>query len=127
MVKTQSNCSRWGTQVRPYNHVFDVGSLGLTRTNEACLLGAIQMVAGRTGKKDMAKDAVVRASVHLGKFCYIMSDRVVYEYSLVFQESLKRLVGLASRSTWSSRVSTKSCSRLLMRHASILSLSRVKR
>jgi organic hydroperoxide reductase OsmC/OhrA len=34
---------------------------------EACLLGAIQAVAGRMGKKDMAKDAVVHTSVHIGE------------------------------------------------------------
>ncbi|KAF8893536.1 OsmC-like protein [Infundibulicybe gibba] len=33
----------------------------------SCLLGAIQMMAGRMGKSDMAKDAVVRTSVHIGE------------------------------------------------------------
>jgi len=32
-----------------------------------CLLGAIQMVAIRMGRKDQAKDAVVRVSVHIGE------------------------------------------------------------
>ncbi|CAA7260717.1 unnamed protein product [Cyclocybe aegerita] len=33
----------------------------------ACLLGAIQAVARTQGKSDMAKNAVVRASVHIGE------------------------------------------------------------
>lgn len=33
----------------------------------SCLLGAIQLIAGRTGKKDMAKNAVVHANVHIGE------------------------------------------------------------
>lgn len=32
---------------------------------QACLLGAIQLMAGKLGKN--AKDAVVRASVHIGE------------------------------------------------------------
>ncbi|KAF8070069.1 OsmC/Ohr family [Lyophyllum atratum] len=33
----------------------------------ACLLGAIQMVAGKMGKPESAKNAVVRTSVHIGE------------------------------------------------------------
>jgi len=33
----------------------------------ACLLGAIQMMAGKMGQKEAAKNAVVHASVHLGE------------------------------------------------------------
>jgi len=33
----------------------------------ACLLGAIQMMAGKMGHKDAAKNAIVHASVHLGE------------------------------------------------------------
>jgi len=33
----------------------------------SCLLGAIQMMAGKTGKTDAARDAVVHASVHIGE------------------------------------------------------------
>jgi len=32
----------------------------------SCLLGAIQLMAGRMGRKDGAKNAVVHASVHIG-------------------------------------------------------------
>jgi len=32
----------------------------------SCLLGAIQFVAGRMGKQEMAKKAIVHTSVHLG-------------------------------------------------------------
>jgi organic hydroperoxide reductase OsmC/OhrA len=34
---------------------------------KACLLGAIQMMARKLGKKDMANTAVVHASVHIGE------------------------------------------------------------
>ncbi len=33
----------------------------------ACLLGAIQLVAGQQGKSEMAKNATVHAQVHIGK------------------------------------------------------------
>lgn len=33
----------------------------------ACFLGALQMMAGKTGKKDAVKNAVIHASVHLGE------------------------------------------------------------
>ncbi|TFK44125.1 organic hydroperoxide resistance protein [Crucibulum laeve] len=33
----------------------------------SCLLGAIQLVANKAGKKEMAKKAVVHASVHIGE------------------------------------------------------------
>jgi organic hydroperoxide reductase OsmC/OhrA len=33
----------------------------------ACLLGAIQLMAGRMGKADNAKNAVVHTSVHIGE------------------------------------------------------------
>ena len=33
----------------------------------ACFLSAIQMVAGQTGKTDMARNAVIHTQVHLGK------------------------------------------------------------
>ncbi|KAH7920705.1 OsmC-like protein [Leucogyrophana mollusca] len=33
----------------------------------SCYLGALQMMAGKTGKKDAARNAVIHASVHLGE------------------------------------------------------------
>ncbi|KAH9946997.1 OsmC-like protein [Amylocystis lapponica] len=33
----------------------------------SCFLGALQMVAGKAGKADMARDAVIRTEVHLGQ------------------------------------------------------------
>ena len=39
----------------------------MTFVTTACLLSAIQLVAGRMGKADNAKNAVVHASVHIGE------------------------------------------------------------
>ncbi|KAG1739241.1 OsmC/Ohr family [Suillus lakei] len=33
----------------------------------SCFLGALQMVAGQTGKKDAARNAVIHTTVHLGE------------------------------------------------------------
>ena len=33
----------------------------------ACFLSALQMVAGQTGKTDMARNAVVHTQVHIGE------------------------------------------------------------
>lgn len=38
-----------------------------THTSTACFLGALQLTAGRLGKSDAVKDAVIHTSVHLGE------------------------------------------------------------
>jgi organic hydroperoxide reductase OsmC/OhrA len=47
----------------------DMGTALISRIRHciACLLGAIQMMAARKGRKDAAKNAVVHTSVHLGE------------------------------------------------------------
>ncbi len=39
----------------------------MTSRRAACFLSALQMVAGRTGKVDMARNATVHAQVHIGE------------------------------------------------------------
>jgi organic hydroperoxide reductase OsmC/OhrA len=52
--------------VRVFSSVVSI-SLFCTTSLLACFLGALQLVAGKLGKGDSAKDAVVHTSVHIGE------------------------------------------------------------
>ena len=43
------------------------GVVVLKRTHPACFLGALQLVAGQTGKKELAANAKIHTSVHIGE------------------------------------------------------------
>ena len=68
MERILSSSSRWATRVCPLLHRLSSlpGRLWTTRT-KACFLGALQMMAGRLGKNDAVKDAVIHTSVQLGE------------------------------------------------------------
>ena len=50
----------------PHSHTKYCQSL-TTLVVTACFLGALQMMAGRLGKSDAVKDAVIHTNVHLGE------------------------------------------------------------
>lgn len=55
-----------------YVHIVAYGTLihkmpTRVRSYPACFLGALQMMAGRMGKKDAANNAVIHVDVHLGE------------------------------------------------------------
>jgi len=67
-VKTPNNSSPWVTLVNLFliSQKADICIDTHTHTTEACFLSAIHSMARKLGKEDMAKEAVVRASVHIG-------------------------------------------------------------
>lgn len=65
---TPNSCSPWAMHVCNY-HVppFLLSFITNDVYGPACFLGALQLVAGKAGKKDAIKDAEIHVQVHLGK------------------------------------------------------------
>jgi hypothetical protein len=63
-AKIPNNSSQWDTLVRRV--FFFLVSIS-PFPSLACFLGALQLVAGKMGKGDSAKNAVVHTSVHIGE------------------------------------------------------------
>jgi len=50
-----------------FTHLLQFLTTEYQRSHPACFLGALQMMAGRMGKKDAANNAVIHVNVHLGE------------------------------------------------------------
>lgn len=63
MGRTRSSSLLWDMRVSICSHYLSNVSL---IHSLACFLGALQLVAGKAGKKDAAKNAKIHTAVHLG-------------------------------------------------------------